>query len=165
MHYSALDPILTLLSRQTLQKENMVNKSTAFQSQGDIEEGPPCGVDASNCEDKSDEAEYTHIVIPCPGHKLSEDTGYSNCRREVPIFCAICHGEYNIHDTVSWALNSACTHVYHRRCINRHFLFLISHQAKIQLESFASEHTPPKMECPMCRQDFLEIEWALHQPE
>ena len=140
----------------------MVNKSKVFQSQGDIEEGAPCADAASDCGDENDieATEFTHVLIPCPGHNISEDIGDSTHkrRREVPIFCAICHGEYEVHDTVSWALNSECTHVFHRKCINRWFLNLIFVQAQTQMESHASEHTPPRMVCPLCRQDFLEIE-------
>jgi len=123
----------------------------------DIEQGPLYAFDVSGGAGTSDQArsQYTHILIPYPGHgrdieSKSEDD--SN-RREVPIFCAICLGEYTISEQVSWSSNSDCPHVFHRECITQWFLTLLKSKSHVEVVA----PTPTKLECPMCRQDFLDV--------
>ena len=123
----------------------------------DIEKGPLYDFDASVSAGTSDQArsQYTHIVIPYPGHgrdiesKREDDSNM----REVPIFCAICLGEYTISEQVSWSSNSGCPHVFHRECITQWFLTLLKSKSHVEVVA----PTPTKLECPMCRQDFLVI--------
>ena len=127
----------------------------------DIEKGPLYDFDASVSAGTSDQArsQYTHIVIPYPGHRRDnqsqrdEVTGNDSNRREVPIFCAICLGEYTISEKVSWSSNSGCPHVFHRKCINQWFLTLLEKKTRVKV----FPQTPTKLECRMCRQDFLDI--------
>ena len=128
----------------------------------DIEKGPLYDLDASGGAGISDQArsQHTHIVIPYPGHGRDNESkrdkvigNDGNCRREVPIFCAICLGEYTISEKVSWSSNSDCPHVFHRKCIYQWFLTLLKSESREEVVP----QTPTKLECPMCRQDFLDV--------
>jgi len=99
---------------------------------------------------------YTHIKIPHAGQKIEEDTynhnNNSNSRREVPHFCAICLGQYELDDTVSWASNSQCTHCFHKDCITQWWISSWKKKRRTVL------HTPEEkatINCPMCRQPFM----------
>ena len=78
--------------------------------------------------------------------------------RDVPAFCAICLGEYDPHDTVSWSSNPACTHVFHQDCIYQWLQTLGQKTCKYQ--RFTDAPTVGMvlnygLECPCCRQDFI----------
>lgn len=88
-----------------------------------------------------------------------DDTQQKSDRREVPIFCAICLGEYETADRVCWSSNTACTHVFHHDCI---FQWLKASGKRVCKEQRFSE-TPSvdqvlnfAMECPCCRQLFID---------
>mmetsp|Transcript_11829 Transcript_11829/g.16977 ORF Transcript_11829/g.16977 Transcript_11829/m.16977 type:complete len:328 (-) Transcript_11829:131-1114(-) len=90
---------------------------------------------------------------------IEDDTQQKNDRREVPIFCAVCLGEYETTDRVCWSSNTACTHVFHHDCI---FQWLKASGKRVCKEQRFSE-TPSvdqvlnfAMECPCCRQSFID---------
>jgi len=94
--------------------------------------------------------------------ELSEEednTQQKNDRREVPIFCAICLGEYETADRVCWSSNTACTHVFHHDCI----LQWLKASGKRASKQQRFSETPSveqvmnfAMECPCCRQSFID---------
>ncbi|KAL7435720.1 hypothetical protein ACHAXM_004805 [Skeletonema potamos] len=80
-------------------------------------------------------------------------------RREVPIFCAICLGEYEPSDKVCWSSNTECTHVFHHDCMLQ---WLKSLGKRVCKQQRFSENPTVKqvlnfaMECPCCRQSFID---------
>jgi len=136
--------------------ENINSSQDSHTAVVDIEEKVLNGLE-SYAATKDDlqlpQSQYTHVVVPkypagCV-HANHKDT------REVPIFCAICLGEYSISDEVTLARNTECTHVFHRECIG-HWLFrtLEKKSSKISLQPLPKSMS---LECPMCRQDFVKI--------
>jgi len=90
---------------------------------------------------------------------VKDDTQQKNDRREVPIFCAVCLGEYETTDRVCWSSNTACTHVFHHDCI---FQWLKASGKRASKQQRFSENPTVKqvmnfaMECPCCRQSFID---------
>jgi len=87
------------------------------------------------------------------------NTQQKNDRREVPIFCAICLGEYETADRVCWSSNTACTHVFHHDCI----LQWLKASGKRACKEQRFSETPSveqvmnfAIECPCCRQAFID---------
>ena len=98
---------------------------------------------------------YTHIKIPHAGQKIEEDTDNDNNnpnRREVPHFCAICLGQYELDDAVSWASNSQCTHCFHRDCVTQWWIASWKKKRRTVLHTLEEKAT---INCPMCRQPFM----------
>lgn len=127
----------------------------------DIEVGSDNKLTTSDGISNGDKAQpqYTHIVVPSSGHKRYDKPGTDQNkkdedRREAPIFCAICLKEYKIQDEVSWSTNADCTHVFHRKCISQWCVTLLKRNARTKVIT----QTRTKLECPMCRQEFLKIQ-------
>lgn len=128
-----------------------------------IEEGILNGLESPGAVEGNDQdmSQYTHIVVPSPGSGMndhqrsnSEATNAKN-KREVAIFCAICLEKYSIGDKVTFSANPECTHVFHRECIGRWLMSTLKKKA-----SKIGSQEPPNtlaLECPMCRQDFIEL--------
>jgi len=79
-------------------------------------------------------------------------------QRNVPHFCAICLGEFDISETISWASNSDCTHVFHQECIIQWLSTLgkkISKYQRFSDDPSVLQLLNYKLECPSCRQDFI----------
>jgi len=98
---------------------------------------------------------YTHIKIPHAGQKVVQDTNDNNNksnRREVPHFCAICLGQYELDDAVSWASNSHCTHCFHRDCVTQWWIASWKKKRRTVLHTLEEKAT---IHCPMCRQPFM----------
>eukprot|EP00984_Skeletonema_dohrnii_P015463 scaffold6697_cov109-Skeletonema_dohrnii-CCMP3373.AAC.2 len=58
-------------------------------------------------------------------------------RREVPIFCAICLGEFEASERVCWSSNTECTHVlFHHDCM-LHWLKSVGKRACKLQQSFS----------------------------
>ncbi|KAL7533876.1 hypothetical protein ACHAXR_005503 [Thalassiosira sp. AJA248-18] len=79
-------------------------------------------------------------------------------RRDVPHFCAICLGEYEISETISWSSNPECTHVFHQECIVKWLNTLGRKLSKYQRFSenpSATQLLNYRLQCPCCRQDFI----------
>ncbi|KAL7538345.1 hypothetical protein ACHAXR_008490, partial [Thalassiosira sp. AJA248-18] len=80
-------------------------------------------------------------------------------RRDVPRFCAICLGEFEISEKISWASNQECTHVFHQECIVT-WLNTLGRKSS-QYHQFSEDQVSDKqllnyqLECPCCRQDFI----------
>jgi len=79
--------------------------------------------------------------------------------REVPIFCAICLGEFEPSETVCWSSNMECTHVFHHDCMHT---WLKSLGKRVCKQQRFSENPTVKqvlnfsLECPCCRQSFID---------
>ena len=88
-----------------------------------------------------------------------DDIQHKDDKREVPIFCAICLGEYETADRVCWSSNTECTHVFHHDCI---FQWLKASGKRASKQQRFSENPTVKqvmnfaMECPCCRQSFID---------
>mmetsp|Transcript_13471 Transcript_13471/g.29260 ORF Transcript_13471/g.29260 Transcript_13471/m.29260 type:complete len:451 (-) Transcript_13471:72-1424(-) len=79
-------------------------------------------------------------------------------QRNVPHFCAICLGEYEISETISWASNSDCTHVFHQECVLKWLNTLgrkMSKYHRFSDDPSVLQLLNYKLECPCCRQDFI----------
>ena len=108
-------------------------------------------------ENIANESEYTHICIPKPGitvHAAEE-------KRDVPRHCSICLSELDVGETVCWSQNEECTHCYHLECILTWFVSLGKQHSR--MKRFPAQMTAQslikyKLECPCCRQVFLEPE-------
>ena len=86
----------------------------------------------------------------------NEEKGEKN--RPCSIFCAICLGEYEPSERVSWSSNPSCTHVFHEDCVTNWLVSL--GRTKSKQQRFAPEPTVAQLfnyelECPCCRQEFL----------
>ena len=57
-------------------------------------------------------------------------------RREVPIFCAVCIGEFEASERVCWSSNTECTHVFHHDCM-LHWLKSVGKRACKLQQSFS----------------------------
>lgn len=130
------DFLLTLTEEHTVKKDGET---------GDIE--------ANNLN----ETEHTHVCIPKPGITVhaTED------KRDVPKFCSICLSELDVGETVCWSQNEDCTHCYHQECLLTWFVSLGKQNSK--MKRFPTQMTAQnlikyKLECPCCRQVFLEPE-------
>mmetsp|Transcript_36436 Transcript_36436/g.74347 ORF Transcript_36436/g.74347 Transcript_36436/m.74347 type:complete len:347 (+) Transcript_36436:350-1390(+) len=80
-------------------------------------------------------------------------------RREVPIFCAVCLGEYETSERVCWSSNTECTHVFHHDCMLQWLKSLGKRACKQQ--RFSENPSVQQvmnftMECPCCRQSFID---------
>jgi hypothetical protein len=80
-------------------------------------------------------------------------------RREVPIFCAVCLGEYEVGEKVCWSSNTECTHVFHHDCM-KNWLEASGKRAS-KKQRFSENPTRRQvlnfsMECPCCRQAFVD---------
>mmetsp|Transcript_14987 Transcript_14987/g.24554 ORF Transcript_14987/g.24554 Transcript_14987/m.24554 type:complete len:327 (+) Transcript_14987:220-1200(+) len=80
-------------------------------------------------------------------------------RREVPIFCAICLGEYETSERVCWSSNTECTHVFHHDCMLQWLKSLGKRACKMQ--RFSENPSVNQVmnfatECPCCRQSFID---------
>ena len=131
----------------------------------DIEMAHPNKLDMPmNHSDGRPQSQHTHIAIPKPAHKNQPNSSTQDSEavvdeqllREVPAFCAICLKEYEVLDTVSWSSNSKCTHVFHKDCISSWFVTMLKKRVSIKTTNPAMVST--RLECPMCRQDFLQIQ-------
>lgn len=79
-------------------------------------------------------------------------------RRNVPGFCAICLGEFELSEKISWSSNVECTHVFHEECIVTWLNTLGRKSPKYQRFSddpSVLQLLNYKLECPCCRQDFI----------
>ena len=93
-------------------------------------------------------------------------THNSQKQRTVPIFCAICLEQYLPSNTISWSSNNKCTHVFHKDCIVQWLVSLGRIKWKNNITStneknwalFLSEKQLMQydLECPCCRQAFIE---------
>ena len=82
----------------------------------------------------------------------------SDQRRNVPACCAICLGEFEISEKISWSSNHECTHVYHQDCIVKWLNTLGRKQCKYQRitdDMSVLQLLNYGLECPCCRQDFV----------
>mmetsp|Transcript_31768 Transcript_31768/g.54161 ORF Transcript_31768/g.54161 Transcript_31768/m.54161 type:complete len:400 (-) Transcript_31768:327-1526(-) len=80
-------------------------------------------------------------------------------RREVPIFCAVCLGEYETSERVCWSSNTECTHVFHHDCMLQWLKSLGKRACKQQRFSenpSVQQVMNYTMECPCCRQSFID---------
>ena len=80
-------------------------------------------------------------------------------RREVPIFCAVCLGEFEVSERVCWSSNTECTHVFHHDCM-LHWLKSVGKRA-CKLQRFSETPSVKQvmnfdMQCPCCRQPFID---------
>ena len=80
-------------------------------------------------------------------------------RREVPIFCAVCLGEFEASERVCWSSNTECTHVFHHGCM-LHWLKSVGKRA-CKLQRFSETPSVKQvmnfdMQCPCCRQPFID---------
>lgn len=86
-------------------------------------------------------------------------TQQKNDRREVPIFCAVCLGEYETSERVCWSSNTECTHVFHHDCMLQWLKSLGKRACKQQRFSenpSVQQVMNYTMECPCCRQSFID---------
>lgn len=116
-------------------------------------------------EDNRSSENYTHMLIPCPGIKIDDNSSdnkknQTNFKdsREVPIFCAVCLSEYELDEEVCWSSNPNCTHVFHKECMLEWLVALGRRRSKMK----RFPNTPSEkrllnyeLECPCCRQDFI----------
>ena len=90
---------------------------------------------------------------------IESNTRSKDDRREVPIFCAVCLGEYEVGEKVCWSSNTECTHVFHHDCM-KNWLEASGKRASKQ-QRFSENPTRRQvlnfsMECPCCRQAFVD---------
>lgn len=90
---------------------------------------------------------------------VENNTRSKDDRREVPIFCAVCLGEFEVAEKVCWSSNTECTHVFHHDCMKN---WLEASGKKKQRHQRFSENPTRRqvlnfsMECPCCRQAFVD---------
>lgn len=81
-----------------------------------------------------------------------------NDRRNVPRHCAICLGEYELNEEVTWSSNAQCTHIFHKGCVIEWLVALGRKTTKYQMFS-EIDPTPAQLnyglDCPCCRQAFV----------
>ena len=90
---------------------------------------------------------------------VENNTRSKDDRREVPIFCAVCLGEYEVGEKVCWSSNTECTHVFHHDCM-KNWLEASGKRAS-KHQRFSENPTRRQvlnfsMECPCCRQAFVD---------
>ncbi|KAL7451552.1 hypothetical protein ACHAWC_003378 [Mediolabrus comicus] len=90
---------------------------------------------------------------------VENNTRSKDDRREVPIFCAVCLGEYEVGEKVCWSSNTECTHVFHHDCM-KNWLEASGKRAS-KKQRFSENPTRRQvlnfsMECPCCRQAFVD---------
>ena len=88
-----------------------------------------------------------------------ETTQQKDDKREVPIFCAVCLGEFEASERVCWSSNAECTHVFHHDCM-LHWLKSVGKRA-CKLQRFSETPSVKQvmnfdMQCPCCRQPFID---------
>lgn len=90
---------------------------------------------------------------------VENNTRSKDDRREVPIFCAVCLGEYEVGEKVCWSSNTECTHVFHHDCMKN--WLEASGKRACKHQRFSENPTKRQvlnfsMECPCCRQAFVD---------
>lgn len=119
---------------------------------------------SSNDEESEDEIPQSWR-LPLPGQSLSSVASFTDSSREGPDSpssqdteedtsplrtvagtCAICLNHYQTGDTVVWAPNPNCVHVFHQDCLLEWFTRKSKDPAKKRANA---------QDCPCCRQSFL----------
>lgn len=113
--------------------------------------------------DAVDEFGNTNNVISVPAAgAFNTSTQVELSKRDVPSGCAICLCEFEEGETVTWAANKECHHVFHGECITK-WLLAVGRKKKRRVEDDdtnrdtdpVKEATNFPMLCPCCRQDFV----------
>lgn len=135
-----------------------------------------CECPVQGCSNIDKEELQIHIAIPltrCKDISKNRAIFVANCceatkegtfigveARLVPVFCAICLMQYNVHEKLCWSSNKECAHVFHRDCILKWFVSLECDKSRDHSIPDSLNQMLPKyqLECPCCRQEF--VSWS-----
>eukprot|EP00521_Asterionellopsis_glacialis_P007364 CAMPEP_0195288452 /NCGR_PEP_ID=MMETSP0707-20130614/5115_1 /TAXON_ID=33640 /ORGANISM="Asterionellopsis glacialis, Strain CCMP134" /LENGTH=299 /DNA_ID=CAMNT_0040348323 /DNA_START=229 /DNA_END=1128 /DNA_ORIENTATION=+ len=110
-----------------------------------------------------EEFDHTKNMISVPPAGTPNGSAHGVlAKRDVPSGCAICLCEYEEGETVTWAANTECHHVFHGECIMKWLLAVGRKKRRRTEDEENTENLDPVKEetnfpmlCPCCRQNFV----------
>lgn len=93
-------------------------------------------------------------ALSCHDDNVSEEPNHSVPLRDVRPECPICLSEVTVGERMSWSPEEGCHHCFHEECITE-WLMTLGKDVPVQLQKDLSIQCDFKMQCPVCRGDFI----------